>query len=267
MVKREREHHKIQFFVVITKESKMASAWQVRCVLRAAGRWKSSEVLTGAQGSMFNLVPSLNTGPLGLTRSLFVCSRSLLSPQSSPSLNSGVSQARVPVEASGILTPKLTCVCVTRGKSKKSRKNKYSQKQNDDDDDTEDEDEDEDMKLETGSDFRELKARVPSLRIDAILKSGLNMSRNKVESAFYDSRIRINGKKLLKKSQQCHMGDEIDVIKIVARDNPNNLYVSRVVVVALGDTAEDEEKVTVKLRRYPNLLVECYKDYKVPQQE
>lgn len=47
----------------------------------------------------------------------------------------------------------------------------------DDDDYTDDEDEDEDMKLETGSDFRELKARVPSLRIDAILKSGLNMSR------------------------------------------------------------------------------------------
>ncbi|XP_045108608.1 mitochondrial transcription rescue factor 1-like [Portunus trituberculatus] len=145
---------------------------------------------------------------------------------------------------------------------------KYHQLRSDDDEDfTDDEDEDEDMKLETGSDFRELKARVPSLRIDAILKSGLNMSRNKVESAFFDSRIRINGKKLLKKSQQCHMGDEIDVIKAVARDNANNLYVSRVVVMALGHMAEDDEKVTVKLRRYPNLLVECYKDYKVPQQE
>ena len=63
------------------------------------------------------------------------------------------------------------------------------------------------------------------------------------------------------------MGDEIDVIKSVSRENANNLYVSRVVVMSMGDMAEDDEKVTIKLRRYPNLLVECYKDYKVPQQE
>lgn len=247
----------------------MARAWQVRCVLRAAGHWKSLDVLRGGQGSMVSLLPALNpgpAGPVGLTRSLFVCTRPFPSAQSSPSASSGASQTRVPLAASSILTPKLSCVCVTRGKSKKPRKDRYKRKQDDTDDD-EDDDEDEDMKLETGSDFRELKARVPSLRIDAILKSGLNMSRNKVETAFYDSRIMINGKKLLKKSQQCHMGDEIDVIKSVARDNPNNLYVSRVVVVALGDMAEDDEKVTVKLRRYPSLLVECYKDYKVPQQE
>ncbi|KAG0729290.1 Lactosylceramide 4-alpha-galactosyltransferase [Chionoecetes opilio] len=135
-----------------------------------------------------------------------------------------------------------------------------------DEDDTEDEDED-DMELESGADFREIKARVPSLRMDAILKSGLNMSRNKVESAFYASKIRINGKKLLKKSNQCREGDEIDVFKTVSKQNPKYLYVSRVVVVTVGTMGEDDDKVTVKLRRYPNLLVECYQDFKAPEQD
>ncbi|MPC15078.1 hypothetical protein E2C01_007861 [Portunus trituberculatus] len=111
------------------KESKMASAWQVRCVLRAAGCWRSSEVLKRAQGNMFSLVPSLNTRLAGLTRSLVVCSRLYPSPQSSLSPSSGASQTRVPLAASDILIPKLLCIHVTREKSKKSRKDRYRQKQ------------------------------------------------------------------------------------------------------------------------------------------
>lgn len=66
---------------------------------------------------------------------------------------------------------------------------------------------------------------------------------------------------------QCHVGDEIDVIKGVPQQYPNSLYVARVAVLALGDFDEEDDKVTVKLRRYPNLLVECYKDYTPSDQE
>jgi RNA-binding protein YlmH len=51
------------------------------------------------------------------------------------------------------------------------------------------------------------------MRIDLILKSGLNIARNKIELAFYENKIRKNGKKILKKSQSVAVGDEIDFIK------------------------------------------------------
>ncbi|CAH2009015.1 unnamed protein product [Acanthoscelides obtectus] len=58
-----------------------------------------------------------------------------------------------------------------------------------------------------------LKVDVPSLRFDAILKAGLGLSRNKIEALFYESRVRLNGEKVLKKSIAVQEDDEIDVIK------------------------------------------------------
>lgn len=37
--------------------------------------------------------------------------------------------------------------------------------------------------------------------------------------------------------------------------------------MTLGDMDEDNDMVIVKLRRYPDLLIECYEDYKPPEQE
>lgn len=176
------------------------------------------------------------------------------------------SHTRSPLVASGILILKGSNVCVSRGKSKKSGRKKSYQQQKEEDDSDSDENEEE-MELKSGADFKDIKVRVPSLRMDALLKAGLNMSRNKVEAAFYASKIRINGEKFLKKSHQCHEGDEIDIIKGVSRQNPNNLHISRVVIMTLRDVDEDDDKVTVKLRRYPHLLIECYEGYTPPEEE
>ncbi|XP_068157187.1 mitochondrial transcription rescue factor 1 [Drosophila tropicalis] len=48
-------------------------------------------------------------------------------------------------------------------------------------------------------DSKVVKANVNSLRADLLLKSGLGMARNKVELHFYESKIRVNGKKLQKR--------------------------------------------------------------------
>lgn len=58
-----------------------------------------------------------------------------------------------------------------------------------------------------------VKYKVPSLRIDLIIKSGLSIARNKIELAFYENKIRKNGQKIAKKSLPVNIGDEIDFIK------------------------------------------------------
>ncbi|KAJ8966280.1 hypothetical protein NQ314_003632 [Rhamnusium bicolor] len=102
-----------------------------------------------------------------------------------------------------------------------------------------------------------LKVDITSMRLDAILKAGLGLSRNKIELTFYESKIRLNGEKVLKKSAHVQEGDEIDVIKGVNMNNPEFLTVARVEVLsAIGQ----EESISVKLRRCKSLTVENYKD-------
>jgi hypothetical protein len=44
------------------------------------------------------------------------------------------------------------------------------------------------------------KIRVQSMRADLLLKTGLGIARNKIEASFYEGKIRVNGKKINKKS-------------------------------------------------------------------
>ncbi|XP_042885582.1 mitochondrial transcription rescue factor 1-like [Penaeus japonicus] len=144
---------------------------------------------------------------------------------------------------------------LSRHKSSRSNRNK-NRSQNFSDD----EESDEEGELESAADFRDIRVNVPSLRLDAILKAGLNMSRNKVEAAFYDSKIRVNGLKVMKKSKQLQEEDEVDIIKSVSSKNPAFLDIARVVVLSIGNYNEETDKVQVRLRKYPNLLVEKYED-------
>lgn len=67
----------------------------------------------------------------------------------------------------------------------------------------EDEEEEEDYLNDGNNDIdknRIIKIRVQSLRLDLLLKSALNIARNKIEGAFYENKIRLNGKKIAKKS-------------------------------------------------------------------
>nr|CAH7767843.1 unnamed protein product [Callosobruchus chinensis] len=102
-----------------------------------------------------------------------------------------------------------------------------------------------------------LKVDVPSLRFDSILKVGLGLSRNKIETMFYESRVRLNGEKVLKKSVPVQEDDEIDVIKGFSVSNPEHLMVARVEVLSVKAVPK-EEKISVKLRRCKNLVIENY---------
>ncbi|XP_067629435.1 mitochondrial transcription rescue factor 1 isoform X2 [Eurosta solidaginis] len=90
-------------------------------------------------------------------------------------------------------------------------------------------------------DSKVVKANVHSLRADLLIKAGLGMARNKVETIFYESKLNV--------------GDEIDVIRGFSHSNPSHLVVSRVIVL---DFSNREEGYSVQLRRYKSLLIENY---------
>ncbi|XP_035777246.1 mitochondrial transcription rescue factor 1-like [Anopheles albimanus] len=102
---------------------------------------------------------------------------------------------------------------------------------------------------------RLMKVTVNSLRADVLLKAGLGIARNKVEGLFYESKIRVNGKKLLKKSSQLEQEDEIDVIRGLSPNNPDYLIVSRVEILSVEPRAEN---LVVTLRRQNSLVIENY---------
>ncbi|KAJ8910682.1 hypothetical protein NQ315_015390 [Exocentrus adspersus] len=100
-----------------------------------------------------------------------------------------------------------------------------------------------------------LKINVTSMRLDALLKAALGISRNKIETLFYESKIRLNGKKVLKKSVYVQEGDEIDVIKGSSINNKEFLNVARVEILsAIGN----DENIAVKVRRSKVLTIENY---------
>lgn len=157
------------------------------------------------------------------------------------------------------------CVSISRGKKSRGRTKRGKEEVLSDDDDDDDDDE-EDWMEESGLGYKDIKVRVPSLRVDSVLKSGLNMSRNKVENAFYSSRLRVNENKILKKSKQLEEGDEIDLIKGVSKNNPEMINVARLVILRVGEYNEETDKLTVMLRRYQNLLIRKYEDYKIGEE-
>ncbi|XP_037809554.1 mitochondrial transcription rescue factor 1 [Lucilia sericata] len=131
---------------------------------------------------------------------------------------------------------------------------KYNRKSGAKDEETDSEDE-ADPEFKDERDSKVIKTKVNSLRADLLLKAGLGIARNKIENIFYESRIRVNGKKLAKKSVQLYEGDEIDVIRGFSQQNPSHLVVSRVIILS---ASEREEGYSVNLRRYKSLLVENY---------
>ncbi|XP_004523061.1 uncharacterized protein C6orf203 homolog [Ceratitis capitata] len=129
--------------------------------------------------------------------------------------------------------------------------NKSTRRQDDD----EDSDDGNGIEFKDERDSKVLKTSVNSLRADLLLKAGLGMARNKVETIFYESKVRVNGKKLNKKSVQLNVGDEIDVVRGFSQTNPTHLVVSRVIIL---DVDERDEGYSVQLRRCKSLLIENY---------
>lgn len=142
--------------------------------------------------------------------------------------------------------------CRWKSKGKKAGKKIETESDEEEDDDLDEEIIDKNTKI--------VNVRLNSLRTDAILKMGLGMARNKIETLFYESKIRVNGKKIFKKSEVISPGDEIDIVKGASVDNPDLLVVARVEVVSAS--GKDGEKLSVKLRRTKSLLVENYDNSK-----
>lgn len=93
------------------------------------------------------------------------------------------------------------------------------------------------------------------MRADLLLKTGVGIARNKIEAAFYENRIRINGKKIAKKSLNCNVGDEIDLIKNDSPVNPNHLVIARIEILS---ATPKENGISVTMRRFKSLTVEKY---------
>ncbi|XP_043464617.1 mitochondrial transcription rescue factor 1 [Leptopilina heterotoma] len=97
---------------------------------------------------------------------------------------------------------------------------------------------------------------VPSLRLDTVLKSCLGIGRNKIDTDFYESKIRLNGNKVTKKSIDVNDEDEIDVFVDVSPDNQNFIIVSRVKIIK---TSILQNGFKVSFVRDKSLLVEDYR--------
>ncbi|XP_037027600.1 mitochondrial transcription rescue factor 1 [Bradysia coprophila] len=147
-------------------------------------------------------------------------------------------------------TKKLPAVTLSNGIQCRFKYNKSQNKKGDDEED--------DGSTSTDRDFYDAEittVRVSSLRMDLIVKSGLGLARNKIESAFYDSKIRVNGNKVAKKSVTLRLQDEVDIIKGLSPLNKEHLIVSRLVIVK---AKANEEDISIGLRRYKNLTIENY---------
>ncbi|KAL2720534.1 mitochondrial transcription rescue factor 1-like [Vespula squamosa] len=97
--------------------------------------------------------------------------------------------------------------------------------------------------------------KVNSLRVDSIIKNGAGITRKSIETAFYESKIRINGKKVLKISTEVQVDDEIDIIRGRPNENINQLYVSRIKILSITPISD---AIRIKISKDKNLLIEEY---------
>ncbi|CAG7726182.1 unnamed protein product, partial [Allacma fusca] len=111
-----------------------------------------------------------------------------------------------------------------------------------------------------------LRLRLATDRLDAVLKAGFNLSRNKIEKAIYGDRVRVNGDRPKKKSQVVSEGDEVDLVRRYNATNPSFLDVSRLEILEMGqyirfreDDDDDDAKIPAKVKRYKNLTIENYR--------
>ncbi|XP_055618330.1 mitochondrial transcription rescue factor 1 [Toxorhynchites rutilus septentrionalis] len=146
---------------------------------------------------------------------------------------------------------------VVRWKSKKSDRKAQSHRQELEDEDDDEQQLDEFDELLGDKHSKLVKTSVASMRADLILRSGLGVARNKIETYFYESKIRVNGRKLLKKSIQLNVGDEVDIVKGISPSNPDHLIVARVEILA---ATPKTESITLNLRRHKSLIIENYEN-------
>ncbi|XP_055324800.1 uncharacterized protein LOC129579147 [Sitodiplosis mosellana] len=139
---------------------------------------------------------------------------------------------------------------------KNKRSSNRDEEEKDEDSDAEDGDGDlSEFKEGDKSDRHLAQVKVQTLRLDTVVKAGLGLPKRKIEKLFYESKIRINGKKVAKKSMDILKECEIDVIKGPSPENPDFLLVSRIEILQVK--AEGLNFV-LTIRRNKNLTIENY---------
>lgn len=106
-------------------------------------------------------------------------------------------------------------------------------------------------------DYKDMEKYVQSFRYDVIMKAGLDMARNKIEDAFYDNKLRLNGHKLIKKSKTVKVGDTLDLLLSENRET-NTVTLMRVILKRVFGESSNTDKYKVALRRWK--LIELSKD-------
>ncbi|CAM5100427.1 unnamed protein product [Eretmochelys imbricata] len=156
------------------------------------------------------------------------------------------------------------CISVPRLrlKSDKSSRKKKQPLQEEEEEEEKEEEEDEERRDSEDEfendpnivkDYKDLDKVVQSFRYDIIMKAGLDIARNKVEDAFYNGELRLNGEKLWKKSRTVKVGDTLDLI--VGEDKETETAVVMRVVLKKASEKTESEKYKVVLRRWKNLKV------------
>ncbi|XP_069830902.1 mitochondrial transcription rescue factor 1 [Dendropsophus ebraccatus] len=151
-----------------------------------------------------------------------------------------------------------------KGKKNQKTSNTHSSQEDDDDDDDDEEELDpedisdyEDESVENHNmpkDYKDLEKSVQSFRFDVVLTAGLDMSRNKIEEAFYDGKLRLNGEKLWKKSRAVKAGDILDLIVEENRDT-GTVTVMRTMLKDVLKDRTSTAKFKVLLRRWKKLTI------------
>ncbi|XP_029900460.1 mitochondrial transcription rescue factor 1 [Myripristis murdjan] len=98
-------------------------------------------------------------------------------------------------------------------------------------------------------DYKDFEKFVQSFRYDVVMKAGLDMARNKIEDAFYSSKLRLNGQRLTKKSKTVKVGDTLDLV-LSENQETNTVTLMRVILRKVLGESNDAEKYKVALRRW-----------------
>uniref|UniRef100_A0A8B9BDX8 Mitochondrial transcription rescue factor 1 n=1 Tax=Anser brachyrhynchus TaxID=132585 RepID=A0A8B9BDX8_9AVES len=155
------------------------------------------------------------------------------------------------------LSPEYISVLSLRNKSSKSSKRNRKTVQEEEEEEEDEEESDLEDTFENDpnivKDYKDLEKVVQSLRYDVIMKAGLDVARNKVEDAFYNNELRLNGEKLWKKSRTVKIGDTLDLL--VGEDKETGTAVVMRVVLKKVSNKTESEKYKVILRRWKNLKV------------
>ncbi|XP_048791663.1 mitochondrial transcription rescue factor 1 isoform X2 [Lagopus muta] len=157
------------------------------------------------------------------------------------------------------LSPEYVSVLSLRNKSSKSSKRNRQTVQEEEEEEEEADEQESDLEDELENDpsvvkdYKDLEKVVQSLRYDVVMKAGLDIARNKVEDAFYNNELRLNGEKLWKKSRTVKIGDTLDLL--VGEDKETGTAVVMRVVLKKVSNKTESEKYRVILRRWKNLKV------------